>query len=86
MKQGGTAPADDSSLPQIDHEYESYPISVAYNIYQSDSENPHCKNIGNGSFFDAKRIWERLIWDLPIKKAAERRLLPIVFQRDARRV
>lgn len=67
-------------------EYEVYPTSVAYKIYKSALEHARCKKIGDGSFFDSKRTWERLLKDFPIMESSERRLLPYAFEKDARRV
>lgn len=58
MKQERIAPVDEpasTQRSQVDHEYEIYPVSVAYKIHQSAFENSYCKYIGDGSFFDAKR-------------------------------
>lgn len=75
-----------SKRSKVEDEYDIYPVSVAYKIYKSAFENTHCKRIGDGSFFDAKRTWERLLKDFPITKPAERRLMPYAFEKDARRV
>lgn len=78
--------AKDLSKRPNEEEYEIYPISVAYKIYKSAFESVHCRKIGDGSFFDTKRTWLRLLKDFPISERAERRLMPYAFEKDALRV
>ena len=46
-------------------DYELYPTHIAYKIYEKGMRSTRCKRIGDGSFFIAKRTWERLTRDLP---------------------
>ena len=80
-----------TGCPRLDRnsdrdDYEVYRISVAYKIYRSAFEGTRCRKIGDGSFFDAKRTWERLLKDFPISKKAERRLMSNAFEKDAQRM
>ena len=80
---------DRSVVEQIlppSREYDLYPIATAFKIYKSALEQSRCKKIGDGSFFDGKRTWERLLKDFPIEKKTERRLMPSAFEKDAQRV
>ena len=80
---------DRSVVEQIlppSRDYDLYPIATAFKIYKSALEQSRCKKIRDGSFFDAKRTWERLLKDFPIEKKAERRLMPSAFEKDAQRV
>lgn len=65
-------------------DYDIYPTHVAYKIYQKGMLSARCRRIGDGSFFIAKRSWDRLAKDFPTTKAGEKRLLPLAFDGDAR--
>lgn len=67
-------------------DYEVCPITVAFKIYKNAFEESHYRRIEDGSFFDAKRTWERLLKDLDVAKTAERRLRPYEFEKGVRRV
>lgn len=67
-------------------DYEVYPTHVAYKIYQKGMQSTRCKRIGDGSFFIAKRSWDRLAKDFPTTETGMRRLLPLAFDSDARLV
>ncbi|CDF32828.1 unnamed protein product [Chondrus crispus] len=43
-----------------------------------------CRRIGDGSFFIAKRSWDRLCKDFPTTTTGRKRLLPLAFDGDAR--
>lgn len=75
-----------SAKKERNGDYKVYPVSIACKIYQSAFANAHCKKVGDGSFFDAKRTWRRVLRDFPITKIAERWLMPYSFEKDARRV
>lgn len=78
--------AHKTSFLDKDSDYDVYPIAVAYKIYRSAFDSCRCKKIGDGSFFDAKRTWNRLLKDFPITVPAERRILSNAFEKDAQRV
>lgn len=67
-------------------DYEVYPAHIAYKIYQKGMPSFRCKRIGDGSFFVAKRSWDRLAIDFPTTTHGQRRLLPLAFEGDARLV
>ena len=46
-------------------------------------QSTRCKRIGDGSFFIAKRFWDRLTRDFPRTRAGMKGFLPLVFDRDA---
>lgn len=67
-------------------DYEIYPTHIAYKIYQKGLQSTRCRSIGDGSFFVAKRCWDRLAADFPTTQAGMKRLLPLAFDGDARLV
>lgn len=67
-------------------DYELYPTHIAYKIYQKGMQTIRCRRIGDGSFFIAKRSWNRLTKDFPTTDAGKKRLLPLAFDGDARLV
>ena len=77
---------DESSTKAINGDYDIYPTHIAYKIYQKGLQGTKCKRIGDGSFFVAKRCWDRLVLDFPTSKAGMKRLLPLAFDGDARLV
>lgn len=85
---GSRADKKKQNLPMQDDEgnYLVYPAGVAYKIYKSALENTRCRKIGDGSFFDDKHNWQRLLADFPIREADERRLMSYAFDRAAQRV
>ena len=91
----GSAPTYEESgtVAQTEHvrspnpsftEYDVYPTHIAYKIYQKGMQSTRCKRIGDGSFFIAKRSWDRLTRDFPTTKSGMKRLLPLAFDCDAR--
>lgn len=80
----GTVPQRAEHLATKD--YDVYPAHVAFKIYEKRLEKSRCKKIGDGSFFIAKRTWERLLRDFPIAEKTKLRLLPNAFEADSERV
>ena len=70
----------------VHNEYSVYPTHVAFKIYQQGLIGFRCKRVGDGSFFLAKRTWERLLKDFPIMESSRMRLILQAFEGDARHV
>lgn len=75
---------DDGDVSPTD--FEVYPAHIAFKIYQKGLENSRCKRIGDGTFFSAKRTWNRLPNAFPTTNATQKCLLPLAFEGDARHV
>ena len=76
----------DKAANSLARDYDIYPTHIAYKIYQKGLQSTRCKRIGDGSFFVAKRCWDRLPVDFPTTQAGMKRLLPLTFDGDARLV
>lgn len=63
-----------------------FQVHAAYKIYKRTLESFRYKRPGDGSFFDARLPWYRLLKDLSICIEEERPLLPRAFENDAARV
>lgn len=59
-----------------------YQVHLAYETYESALESFRCHLQGQGSFFDARRTWYRLLKNFSIRKEDERLLLPCAFEKD----
>lgn len=73
-------------LGNFNHDVTLYTTHRAFKIYEKALERSRCKRIGDGSFFTAKRKWDRLVRDFPISEASKLRLIPLAFDGDAERV
>lgn len=77
---------ENKSANSVAGDYDIYPTHIAYKIYPKGLHDTRCRRIGNGSFFVARRCWNRLVADFPITKAGMKRLLRLAFDGDARLV
>lgn len=60
-----------------------YQVHVAYRIQKNALNSSRCRRPGDGSFFDTKRTWYRLLKDFSIHKEDAKRFLQCAMEKHA---